>query len=91
MFAFIIDKDHVSSGCEDKLRGSATLNHYCVARLKLGEGEAFRLYDDDGNLYYEGRIAGTYNGFEPLDWAMPYAGCTTIQYRHGRNGRWKVL
>ena len=36
-------------------------------------GEAFRIYDDDGELYYRGRLYdpdGRASGFEPLDWAM---------------------
>lgn len=53
----------------------------------------FRLYDDDGILYYE----GYYNGlegdeeaaFEPLDWASAYAGCTTLKYLE--NSEWVEL
>lgn len=40
----------------------------------------FQMYDDDGNLYYEGTIYGDYDGFEPLDdFGMPDSGCTTIK------------
>lgn len=54
-------------------------------------GERFRMLDDDGNVYYEGRIVGDYDGFEPLDdFGMPNAGCTTIEYR-GSGGSWKQL
>jgi hypothetical protein len=44
----------------------------------------FRLLDDDGNVYYEGRSndRDSEKAFEPLDWAMVHAGCTAIQYRH---------
>lgn len=56
-----------------------------------GECETFRLLDDDGNIYYEGRIAGEYDGFEPLDdFGMPNAGCVTIQYL-SKDGDWEVL
>lgn len=49
-----------------------------------GETERFRLLDDDGNVYYEGRIAGDYEGFEPLyDFGMPNAGAVSIQYFKG--------
>lgn len=31
------------------------------------KGKEFKMYDDDMNLYYEGRIVGDYSRFEPLD------------------------
>ena len=40
----------------------------------------FRLYDDDGILYYEG-ISCCDSSFDPLeDWGLPNAGCTEIRY-----------
>jgi len=57
----------------------------------------FRLYDDDGKLYYEGRTADINEdeerAFAPLDWARYKAGCTYMMYRpHGLyNGEWKEL
>lgn len=55
-------------------------------------GEPFRLYDDDGNLYYKGHIAGDYAGFEPLDdFGMPNAGCAYIQYRNPSTKEWETL
>ena len=42
--------------------------------------ESFRLYDDDRELYYTGKIFGDYTGFEPLDdFGAPNAGCTQMQ------------
>lgn len=45
-------------------------------------GIPFRLLSDDNELYYEGRIDldahPDVTGFEPLDWAQGYAGCTSI-------------
>lgn len=58
----------------------------------INEGSKFRLYDDDGVLYYEGHIFGddTVNGFEPLDdFGMPNDGCTTFKYFV--DGIWKTL
>lgn len=47
------------------------------------KGVTFRLYDDDMNLYYEGKIVGEYSGFEPLDdFGMPDSGCTFIRYEN---------
>ena len=44
------------------------------------ENEAgFKMYDGDGELYYEGVISGKYSGFEPLDdFGRPNAGCVSI-------------
>jgi len=43
------------------------------------KGVKFQMFDDDMNLYYEGKIIGNYSGFEPLDdFGMPNAGCTSI-------------
>lgn len=52
---------------------------------------AFRLYDDDGHLYYEGRSddRDSEAAFEPLDWAERYAGCTEIRYQYGNT--WETL
>ena len=51
----------------------------------------FRLKDDDGQIYYHGETndMDSERAFIPLDWAMGYAGCTSIEYL--RNGRWEVL
>jgi len=39
------------------------------------------MFDDDMNLYYEGKIIGDYDGFEPLDdFGMPNARCTSIWF-----------
>jgi hypothetical protein len=46
----------------------------------------FRLYDDDGILYYEGEGYGEVD-FDPLDWATAYAGCTKMTYNEG----WRTL
>lgn len=44
-------------------------------------GRLFRIYDDDGTLYYEGVILGDYSGFEPLDdFGRPNAGAVDIAY-----------
>jgi hypothetical protein len=48
----------------------------------------FRIYDDDGILYYEG--LSDEEEFEPLDWAMHDAGATAIHYKQP-NGGWAQL
>lgn len=53
-------------------------------------GILFRIFDDDGYLYYRGR---SYIGksFAPLDWAMAHAGATEIRYRVKDTGKWETL
>jgi len=50
--------------------------------------QRFRLLDDDGIVYYEGKATAD-TDFEPLDWAAANAGCTEIQYLE--QGRWEIL
>ena len=50
----------------------------------------FRMYDDDGELYYEGVMSEECEGFEPLDdYGMPNAGCTEIRLLE--DGKWVTL
>lgn len=53
----------------------------------------FRLFDDDGELYYSGKMRKKYLDssypFGPLDWAMNDSGCTYMEYLE--NGVWKIL
>ncbi len=60
-------------------------------RLRDGKGLRFRMLDDDGTVYYEGRIVGQRaTGFEPLDdFGTPNAGCTSIEFF--ALGRWSPL
>ena len=58
----------------------------------LQELVKFHLFDDDGELYYEGLMTKKYLddfGFGPLDWAMADSGCTYLMYYE--NGEWKQL
>lgn len=48
----------------------------------------FRLYDGDGELYYEG-LSIENNSFEPLDEEQPKSGVTEIHYFN--NGKWEEL
>jgi hypothetical protein len=51
----------------------------------------FRLKDDDGEIYYEGRSDDntSQDAFRPLDWAEADAGCTIIEYRN--HDQWEML
>ncbi|MDR1007092.1 MAG: hypothetical protein LBL65_00820 [Campylobacteraceae bacterium] len=48
----------------------------------------FRLYDDDGELYYEG-LSVENGSFYPLDEEQSNSGVTEIHYFN--NGRWEQL
>lgn len=50
----------------------------------------FRMYDDDGELYYEGLAARV--SFAPLDdFGTPNAGCTRIDYFNPETQTWETL
>jgi hypothetical protein len=67
-----------------------------LTREQVAEhGMDFRMFDDDGTLYYEGKFALApdchASGFEPLDdFGMPNAGCTEIHYKDTA-GEWRRL
>lgn len=67
-----------------------------LATLKAEMNYEFRLYDDDGELYYEGLCKDLDDqsgddAFEPLDWAMMDSGCTTMKYRKKGETAWQTL
>jgi hypothetical protein len=81
---WIILKDRISdvAAGERSAVGVRSCNHKEGAKLPY----RFRLLDDDGEVYYEGRMSEL--DFDPLDdYGMPNAGCTELQYREG-NGPW---
>lgn len=85
---FVITEDHLDNVKRDKAE---------IAYLKSrGFRTYFRLYDDDGELYFTGylyseEIAGEeVDEFAPLDWAMYDSGCTEIKYRNAQ-GRLETL
>ena len=67
---FKITKDIISDGDDVGI----TSHDYDGRELK----HTFHLYDDDGELYYYGKSDN--QNFDPLDWAMGWAGCTEIRY-----------
>ncbi len=55
---------------------------------------AFKLYDDDGELYFKGYSSShaTESAFDPLDGIGADYGCTYIEYRrNGKSGPWDTL
>lgn len=102
---WVITKDHteppdtagamndVGWGQDD--RGALVRLDIAMARVRARDSDMvpFKLYDDDGELYYEGasRDLGEEEerAFAPLDWAMRNAGCTRLDYL--KNGKWETL
>jgi len=83
-YRWIITKDHIADNSEPE---QSNCNAKGVQGPRYGDPtldtnpKDFQMYDDDGNLYYDGTIFGKYEGFEPLDdFGMPNAGCTGIKY-----------
>lgn len=92
---WIIDRDLIAD-----LTRKAPCNANAVGMMGprgyAGDGSElnhrFRMLDDDGNVYYEGRndTQDDDNAFGPLeDFGTPNAGCTDIQYRV--RGKWQSL
>ncbi len=101
-YAWIIHTDHM--GDEPHVPGTigpSDAPDDLIARLHHGDGHPFRLYDDDGERYYSGRIAFdpptsiahlNDHAFGPLDdFGGPNAGCTEIRYQTGPKGSWEAL
>ena len=88
-YRWVIDIDHGEEG-DPKYDATGTEGPSNPSNSRENEAQ-FRMFDDDGNLYYTGRIWGDYDGFEPLDdFGMPNAGAVGIQYRNDE-GKWEYL
>lgn len=96
--AYRITKDLVENRTE-AVEGPAMADIRVLERLRAGEGEPFRMLDDDGNLYYEGLFIDDSENedyqpeaeFQPLDcYGLPNAGAVTIQYKNAA-GEWESI
>lgn len=92
MYGWIITEDHLREEAqvpEVGIVGPRDITDEDIARLKVGEGFAFELYDDDGEKYYTGRLVVSGDAtpfdedvyFAPLDdFGAPGSGCTEIRW-----------
>ena len=91
-YAWIVTRNALA-GKDVRVIGPSGATPEQIAKLDAGEGAAFRLLDDDGEVNYLGRFLGdpkSQEAFGPLDdYGEPDSGCTGIQYREG--GRWEYL
>lgn len=91
-YGWVITRDFIASNPQESdagVIGPSTIPFGITQRLKAGEGKKFRMFDDDGELYYEGLIIGelTEDSGDPLsDFGDPNAGCTL--YKEYENGKW---
>lgn len=84
-YGWIIDKDYISEGKDVGVMGPFNTDKALTVALREGKGTPFKMYDDDGELYYEGRYSGPDDEclFGPLnDYGTPNAGCTEIHYKN---------
>ena len=82
-YNWVITADHIETD-------AVGTRHWSHDNINAENETKFRMFDDDGVLYYEGKIWGDHDGFEPLDdFGTPNAGCTYIMYKEA--GGWKEL
>ncbi len=93
---WIIDTDHIAPMDNEALnREGRHSRDYKAAEFAQADLVDWRVKDDDGGVYYEGRMtrerldSDESRAFGPLDWAMDDAGATSMEYRE--NGVWEVL
>jgi hypothetical protein len=92
MFAFRIDRDHLSEKGITHADYDRKGNIYGeVQALIEYDPVKLKLYDDDGELYYTVSYYGddTEEIFAPQDWAGYDAGVTTTKIKEGN--KWVIL
>lgn len=93
--AWIIDVDHIA---EPNAKPGTNANAVGVTGPSYAPSDLkdedyvfhFRLYDDDGELYYSGRSTKPYS-LSPLDFGKSNAGCTEIRYLVAGTERWLAV
>jgi hypothetical protein len=94
-YGWIIDRDVIGDEpSSNDLCGPRNIDPAIEKSLRDGkDGVWFQMFDDDWNLYYEGRYVGPDDEtmFAPLDdFGTPNAGAVTIKYKNAA-GEWEVL
>jgi len=80
--SWVITKDHVSSETYHPMTEPQ------IERAEKTLPYQFKLYDSDGELYFEG-LSDDSESYYPLDWAIANHGCTDIEYLE--DGNWVAL
>lgn len=87
-YAWIITAEHLGDEPDAVgITGPSNAPQDLLDRLKAGEGDTFKMYDDDGILYYTGRGLSADDEWDedacygPLgDFGMPNAGAVLIEW-----------
>jgi len=98
-YGWIITEDHINTGDANKMNRRCpddikeTLQRVQAGKESIPEnGEEFRIYDGDGELYYSGILIGDdVTCFEPMDDFAVGSGCTEIKLKHKGTGAWETL
>lgn len=96
-YAWIVTHDHIDN-TDVEVIGPRNVSDAMETTLKAGNGRAFRLYDDDGELNASGRavcLRGEEDSeeflFGPLDdYGRGNYGCTEIRWTLP-HGRWEAI
>lgn len=94
-YGWVIDFDHINEKENSAVGivGPSNILEELLIQLNQGKGTVFKLYDDDENLYYTGRVVGAieeeYAIFGPLDDFGLASGCTLIAYK--TDGEWHYI
>lgn len=94
MAEWIITKDFINEGEEFNRAMNSYSSENAKELLTDENAHTFRMYDDDGELYYEGLCsdADSEEAFEPLDdFGEPDAGCTEIRYKNKQTQKFETL
>lgn len=92
-YGWVITKDHLAKKYKDiesevGTYGPSTITGAIEKALHAGKGHKFKMYDDDGELYYSGRIVidgepDYYELVAPLrDFGTPNAGAVRVDYKN---------
>lgn len=86
-FGWVVDKEYdfgeSKVGIDTEVMGPR--NATATKEEIVAQGIHFKMYDDDGNLYYSGYVLADddHNEFMPLDhYGAPNAGCTYMKLRN---------
>lgn len=96
-YAWTITKDYLNDPADPDdvnavgVSGPSEASDEALAQVLAGHGRLFRMYDDDGILYYTGRLFDTTGDYDedacyaPLgNYGMPAAGAVEIRYQGHR-------
>lgn len=100
-YGWIVDVDHLAESPDDSRVGTIgprAIPPVYQAHFETGARPLavvhWRAKDSDGELYYEGRYLGPHDDrmFGPLlDFALPDAGASDIEYLNPDTNKWEAL